>query len=199
MLEGVAYEYAIYLRILRELHPEIDLHEVRVVGGGARSHSWNAIKASVLGVPYARLARGEFSCWGAALVAGKAIGLFDDLAAAAGRATEVEQRFAPDPAEHDVYVRQAAVYARLLDALGPAGRALASRRRGDPSARGDSRKREGGRRARAQPGRLRRSSEVGRWWTNARTLPPRRREVGGDAMALRNLEDALERATPMRS
>ncbi len=126
VLEGVAYEYAIYLRILRELHPEIDLHEVRVVGGGARSHSWNAIKASVLGVPYARLARGEFSCWGAALVAGKAIGLFDDLATAAGRATEVEQRFAPDPAEHEVYVRQAAVYARLLDALGPAGRALVS-------------------------------------------------------------------------
>jgi xylulokinase len=119
VLEGVAYEYAEYLRVLRELHPEVDLREVRVVGGGARSDTWNAIKASVLGVPYARLARGEFSCWGAALVAGRAVGLFDDLAAAGSRATAVEDRFEPDAADHEVYTRQAASYERLLAALDP--------------------------------------------------------------------------------
>jgi xylulokinase len=119
VLEGVAYEYAHYLRILRELHPEIDLHEVRVVGGGARSETWNAIKASVLGVPYARLAPGEFSCWGAALVAGAAVGMYDDLAAAAVRAARVERRYQPDPGDHEVYRRQASVYSRLLDALDP--------------------------------------------------------------------------------
>jgi xylulokinase len=118
VLEGVAYEYSEYLRVLRELHPEIDLREVRVVGGGARSDTWNAIKASVLGVPYARLARGEFSCWGAALVAGAAVGLYDDLAEAAARATAVASRFEPDLGEHEIYERQAAAYARLLEALG---------------------------------------------------------------------------------
>jgi xylulokinase len=117
VLEGVAYEYAEYLRVLRELHPELDLREVRVVGGGARSDTWNAIKASVLGVPYARPARGEFSCWGAALVAGRAVGVFDDLAEAAGRATAVERRFEPDPEDHEVLARQAERYARLLEAL----------------------------------------------------------------------------------
>ena len=115
VLEGVAYEYAEYLRVLRQL----DLREVRVVGGGARSDTWNAIKASALGVPYARLARGEFSCWGAALVAGRAVGLFDDLAEAASRATTVEARFEPDAADHEVYTRQAARYERLLEALDP--------------------------------------------------------------------------------
>src|SRR3712207_7802983 len=45
-------------------------------------------KASVLGVPYVRLNREEFSCWGAALVAGHAVGLFDDLAGAAERSEE---------------------------------------------------------------------------------------------------------------
>jgi xylulokinase len=119
VLEGVAYEYAEYLRVLRELHPEIDLREVRVIGGGARSDTWNAIKASVLGVGYARLARGEFSCWGAALVAGGAVGLYDDLAAAATAATAIERRFEPDMEEREVYGRQAAVYSRLLETLDP--------------------------------------------------------------------------------
>jgi xylulokinase len=118
VLEGVAYEYSEYLRVLGELHPEIDLREVRVVGGGARSDTWNAIKASVLGVPYARLARGEFSCWGAALVAGASVGIYDDLAEAAAGATAVESRFEPDLGEHEIYERQAAAYARLLEALG---------------------------------------------------------------------------------
>jgi xylulokinase len=90
-----------------------------VVGGGARSATWNTIKASVLGVPYARLARGEFSCFGAALVAGHSVGLFDDLAEAASRATAVEARFEPDADDHEVYRRQAARYERLLDALDP--------------------------------------------------------------------------------
>jgi xylulokinase len=131
VLEGVAYEYALYLRTLRELRPELDVREVRVIGGGARSDAWNAIKASVLGVPYVRLARGEFSCWGAALVAGRAVELYDDLAAVAATATEIEDRFEPDHADHEVYTRLAGVYASLLDALDPAAAALA-----DAAARG---------------------------------------------------------------
>lgn len=119
VLEGVAYEYADYLRILRELHAEIDLREVRVVGGGAGSDTWNTIKASVLGVPYARPARGEFSCWGAALVAGRAVGVFDDLAEAASGATAIERRFEPDPGDHEVLTRQAGAYSRLLETLDP--------------------------------------------------------------------------------
>jgi xylulokinase len=119
VLEGVAYEYAEYLRILRELHPEIDLREVRVVGGGARSDTWNAIKASALGVPYARPARGEFSCWGAALVAGRAVGVFGDLAEAASAATAIERRFEPDPDDHEVLARLARRYAHLLETLDP--------------------------------------------------------------------------------
>jgi sugar (pentulose or hexulose) kinase len=82
-------------------------------------------------VPYVRLARGEFSCWGAALVAGCAVELYDDLAAVAATATEIEDRFEPDPADHEVYTRLADVYVSLLDALDPAAAALA-----DAAARG---------------------------------------------------------------
>lgn len=83
VLESVAYEYAYYLNILRELIPDLNLYEARVVGGGARSPVWNQIKADVLGVPYQPLKGNEFGSWGSAMIAGKAAGVFDDLASVA--------------------------------------------------------------------------------------------------------------------
>jgi xylulokinase len=80
VLESVAFEYAYYLRILRDLLPGLKLFEARVAGGGARSQVWNQIKADVLGVPYQPLRRGELGTWGSALIAGRAVGLFPNVA-----------------------------------------------------------------------------------------------------------------------
>jgi len=88
VLEGIAFEYAYYLRILRELVPDLSLVEARVIGGGARSPVWNQIKADVLGVPFQRLQRAEFATWGSAMIAGRAVGLFEDLAETATVTTE---------------------------------------------------------------------------------------------------------------
>ncbi len=88
LLESVAFEYSIYLSILRGLIPDLSLVEARVIGGGARSNVWNQIKADVLGVPYQRLKRAEFATWGSALIAGHAVGLFGDLAAVASATSE---------------------------------------------------------------------------------------------------------------
>jgi xylulokinase len=90
IMESVAFEYGYYLRILRELIPNLELTEARVIGGGARSDLWNQIKASVLGVPYRRLRRAEFATWGCALLAGYGVGLFSDLQSAASGAAEPE-------------------------------------------------------------------------------------------------------------
>ncbi|NJN96522.1 MAG: xylulose kinase [Anaerolineales bacterium] len=87
VLESIAFEYAYYLRILQELTPTLSLLEARVIGGGARSVPWNQLKANVLGVPYQRLERPEFATWGSALIAGYAVGLFDDLAETSARTT----------------------------------------------------------------------------------------------------------------
>lgn len=80
ILESIAYEYAYYLHILRELLPSLQLVQARAVGGGAKSPIWNQIKADVLGVPYQRLKGNEFGTWGAAMIAGKAAGVIEDLA-----------------------------------------------------------------------------------------------------------------------
>lgn len=126
VLESVAYEYALYLRVMRTLHPELDAGDVRVIGGGARSEAWCRIKSSILGLPYVRLQRQEFSCWGAALVAGAAVGLFDDLAAAAEAGAAVRDSFTPDPESAEVYERMCAIYEGVVGALGGSSRALAA-------------------------------------------------------------------------
>jgi xylulokinase len=104
VLEGVAFEYAYYLRILKTLLPGLELVEARAVGGGARSQVWNQIKADVLGVPFQRLTGSEFGTWGAALIAAKAAGLVDDIAARAGEgALPAGEAARPDLAVHEIY------------------------------------------------------------------------------------------------
>jgi xylulokinase len=124
ILESVPYEYSIYLQILRDLHPNLKLSEARVIGGGARSDVWNRIKASVLGVPYARLGREEFGCWGAALVAGHAVALFPDLAAAATKSTPSCDWYQPDLQHHEEYAPMLELYRDSLAALEGPSRGL---------------------------------------------------------------------------
>jgi xylulokinase len=104
VLESVAYEYAYYLGILHELIPGLSLTEARVVGGGARSPVWNQIKADVLGVPYQPLRGNEFGSWGSAMIAGKAAGVFGDLAEVAYQhAVPAGKQLEPDGAAQKVY------------------------------------------------------------------------------------------------
>jgi xylulokinase len=123
ILEGVAFEYAYYLKILRELIPGLSLVEARVIGGGARSAAWNQIKANTLNVPYQRLARDEFGTWGAALIAGHAVGLFPNLAEAACAAAERRgEPVAPEPAAVAAYERLAPQHIQWEDVLSSAFR-----------------------------------------------------------------------------
>jgi xylulokinase len=118
LLESVAFEYAWYLKVLIDQVPGLEMLETRAVGGGARSSVWNQIKADVLGVPYRRLPRSEFGTWGSALVAGKAAGLFDDLAAKAAETTPSEGHpLMPNPALHSIYKPLVEQYIRLEETL----------------------------------------------------------------------------------
>ncbi len=115
LLESVAYEYAIYLSIQRELAPEATLYQVRVVGGGARSDLWNQIKADVLGIPYVRLNRADVGALGTAILAGYGVGVFADWEEAVRRFVHEVQRFEPDPEVTRRYAARAAFYRALLE------------------------------------------------------------------------------------
>ncbi|HYF92387.1 MAG TPA: FGGY family carbohydrate kinase [Symbiobacteriaceae bacterium] len=120
VLEGMAYEYDVYQGALHALAPDLQIEEIRGTGGGARSAVWNQIKADVLGVPYVRLAQAELAVVGAAVVAGAAVRVWDDPAAAAARfARLLPGSCQPDPARHSVYQRVSARYGQLLETLRP--------------------------------------------------------------------------------
>jgi xylulokinase len=118
ILESIAYEYAYYLGILRELIPDLSLVETRAVGGGARSNAWNQIKSNVLGVPYQRLEGNEFGTWGAAMIAGKAAGVIENLADHARKtALPIGNPIQPDPAVFQVYQPLVKRYIRMQEML----------------------------------------------------------------------------------
>ncbi len=136
LLEGVAYEYAIYLQIQQELLPEMALTEVRVIGGGSSSTTWNQIKADVLGLPYVRLNRTEFPVLGSAIVAGVAVGLYDDFKATARRFVQQADRLEPAPGMRGRYRPFVDLYRSHMEVSRPTSGALASLQRAGDSAGG---------------------------------------------------------------
>ena len=118
VLESVAYEYAYYLSILRDLIPDLVMLEARVIGGGARSPDWNQIKADVLGVPYQPLQGSEFGSWGSAMIAGKAAGVIDDLSTTAHEHAIPEgEPLQPDQIHYADYQPLVAKYIQLQSTL----------------------------------------------------------------------------------
>lgn len=124
VLESIAYEYAYYLGILKNLIPDLNLFETRAVGGGARSPVWNQIKADVLGVPYQPLAGNEFGSWGSAMIAGKAAGVFDDLAGVAfEHAIPDGNPLLPNDDNYRIYQQSVARYVEWQAELSSTGKA----------------------------------------------------------------------------
>jgi xylulokinase len=126
LLEGVGYEYAYYLGIVRSLLPELEVGETRVIGGGARSRLWNQIKSDILGVPYVNLNREEFAVLGSAILAGYSVGIFDDLSLTAQRFVQTTERVEPDMEKHAFYRSLVQEYINLLDVSQPIFNALDS-------------------------------------------------------------------------
>lgn len=127
LLEGIALEYGLYLRGIRALHPDLGPLVVRAVGGGARSRLWGGIKADVLRAPYRPLRRQEGGALGCALLAGQAVGLLEDAAAASERFNDLDTGVDPDAGRGDAYAALVADYADLLVANAALGRSRAPR------------------------------------------------------------------------
>lgn len=136
ILEGVAYEYRCYADILAELLPGLELKEARVIGGGAKSSTWNQIKADVLGTPYVQLDRSEVAVWGSALIAGYAVGVFEDLVGAAKAFTHPVNRVQPDEEVHKRYQPYVQVYKGLFEALRPSFEMIRAAKAKETSQRG---------------------------------------------------------------
>jgi xylulokinase len=120
ILESIAYDQYVSFQSLRAAYPETEVAEITAYGGGSQSALWNQIKADVMGVPYVCLAREDLAAVGNAVLAGYALGIYDDMAATAERFVRRTTRYEPRPEVHQFYRQYAHYYEKLLGQVEPA-------------------------------------------------------------------------------
>lgn len=104
LLESFTYDFTLCMQRMEELYPEYELDHVRIIGGGAKSLVWTQMCADVQGKRYEVLNREDAAMWGAAILAGNAIGVFPDLKETALKHVKVEREFLPDLTKREAYM-----------------------------------------------------------------------------------------------
>jgi autoinducer 2 (AI-2) kinase len=116
--EAAAYVVRGHLGIIGEL-TGARITELTFSGGAAKGTLWPQIIADVLGLPVSVPAVTESSALGAALCAGKGVGLYTSLTELEGELRKRVATFEPDPAAvtayADSYARWLRIYPRMLD------------------------------------------------------------------------------------
>jgi xylulokinase len=111
ILEGVSFDLRQNLVDLPEAG--IQLHELRVVGGGSRSEAWVQLTADILGVPCIRTANPQAGSLGAAILAGTATGEFASLKEGCQAMVQLGRRFDPNLVREREYAELYEKYNRL--------------------------------------------------------------------------------------
>ncbi len=125
IMEGIAYEYAYYLKVIRSLIKDVEFSRVCAIGGGAKSNLFNTIKADVLGMDYTTLHLGDTAPLGSALVAGYGIGLYKDLRETANKLVRIDKTISHDMNRNKAYARYAEAYEKVFAQIGPTFKAIA--------------------------------------------------------------------------
>ncbi|MBN1837021.1 MAG: hypothetical protein JW820_14290 [Spirochaetales bacterium] len=115
ILEAVACIVRRNIEVVEELG--IPVGEIRCLGGGSRSAVWNQIKADLTGRPVLTMENEEAACLGAAILAGKGVGMFKSLEGAVEQMIQVKGRFEPDVENTDRYTEHFRKYVGLYDSL----------------------------------------------------------------------------------
>ncbi len=115
ILEGLVFELRINLDLLRQ--SGISIHELRAVGGGARSPLWMQLKADICRIPLRVPQVTEAACLGAALLAGVACGIYPDIETAVSRTVHSSRRITPDEQSAATYEKRFETYTRLYPTL----------------------------------------------------------------------------------
>jgi xylulokinase len=117
LLEGSAY--AVRDITTQMQRAGMELRELRVVGGGAKSPLWNQIKADVTGLQVNVPEITETTALGAAFLALVGIGAFASLTEASEQIVKIRERTEPDPATASMYTEAYERYRQTYFALLP--------------------------------------------------------------------------------
>ena len=97
----------------------IPVEEIRVLGGGSKSHGWNQIKADITGKIIKTTENADAACLGVAIISGVATGLFKDVKSATDKMVTLKDTYYPDDKKHEMYLEQFEIYKQLYEDLCP--------------------------------------------------------------------------------
>ncbi len=117
IMEAVSYIVRRNIEVIEGMG--VPVREIRSLGGGARSRVWKQIEADITGRPVLTTTNEEAATLGAAILAGKAVGLFKSVEEAAEEMVQIKERFEPLAANAPVYDAAFKTYVELYDALCP--------------------------------------------------------------------------------
>ncbi|MCD8123076.1 MAG: hypothetical protein LUE65_12755 [Clostridiales bacterium] len=92
----------------------IQVKEIRSLGGGSKSEVWNQIKSDICQIPLETVHSVEAASLGAAILAGKAVGIFEDLDAAVESMVTVKKRIEPNPERKEIYEEGYRMYQKVF-------------------------------------------------------------------------------------
>lgn len=122
ILEGIVFNHRTHVDALRRRVP---LRRARLAGGSARSGRMVQLFADTLGMPVETVDAEEVSALGAALCAGVACGLYDDLASAVAASVTVKRGWQPDAGATAALEARFAHYRATIEAMTPIWNRLA--------------------------------------------------------------------------
>jgi len=115
ILEGVAFGLRDSLEVIKDMH--IELKEVRVSGGGARSALWRSIIADVFNLPVALINAQDGPAYGAAILAAVGCGVYSNVEEACRELVEVKEVIKPNVENSKKYDEVYKVFTKLYPAV----------------------------------------------------------------------------------
>jgi len=115
IMESVGYIVKRNIEALSDMG--IDVTELRSLGGGSKSPIWNQIKSDITGKTLMTTKSTEAACLGAALLAGKAVGIFDSVEDAVEKMIAIDKDFKPDEENREIYETGYQAYKDLFNSL----------------------------------------------------------------------------------
>lgn len=114
VLEGVAFSLRDCLTVIQSLNME--MKDVRIIGGGAQSPLWRQIVSDVLGLKVAK-AEIDDSSFGSAMLAGIATGVFSGFEEAVDQCVKLKEVVEPNMDNHQKYERLFVLYKEIHDSM----------------------------------------------------------------------------------
>lgn len=114
-MESIAYDTVNTLALMRA--EGIEVKRIRITGGGARSAWWTQLKADLTNMPIEVVAHPEPGTLGAALLAGLAIGVYDDLEEISKKYSGTASVYMPNPERAALHQERLEAYRKLMSLL----------------------------------------------------------------------------------